>query len=240
MPARIARSGPEDPIRSLRRRDRQFIVLLDATMDVAVARSGKALACRVGCTECCMGPFPINALDAVRLREGLLWLEAKSHDRAEAVRARARQAVADMSSDFPGDLDHGIIDDGSPAAVAFYERHAAMPCPALEPATGACELYGARPVSCRTFGPPIQVGPDALPPCHLCFVGAKDWQVERCRVEVDASQTEAVLIEEAEPLAGVDGFTLIAFALAGDESSQLPPPARPHPHAASRTHRSRA
>ena len=187
-----------------------------------------------------MGPFPITALDAVRLREGLLWLEAKSYDRAEALRARARQSVADMSADFPGDLAHGIIDDGTPAATAFYERHGAMPCPALDPATGACELYGARPVSCRTFGPPVQIGPDALPPCRLCFVGAKDWQVERCRVEVDASQTEAALIEEAEPLANVNGFTLIAFALADEPGGEPPSAARPHRHAARRTHQSRA
>ena len=27
-----------------------------------------------------------------------------------------------------------------------------VPCPALDPETGGCDLYAARPITCRTFG----------------------------------------------------------------------------------------
>ena len=50
--------------------DRDFIQILDAALAESARRSGEWLVCKLGCTECCIGPFPITQLDAVRLREG--------------------------------------------------------------------------------------------------------------------------------------------------------------------------
>ena len=47
--------------------------------------------------------FPINQLDALRLRRGLADLEVRAPERAEGVRRRARESVARLSGDFPGD-----------------------------------------------------------------------------------------------------------------------------------------
>ena len=52
--------------------DAALTQIVDTALAEAARKSGAWLVCRPGCTECCMGPFPITQLDARRLREGLI------------------------------------------------------------------------------------------------------------------------------------------------------------------------
>ncbi len=192
--------------------DRLLLDAVDAAVAEAARRAGPWCACRVGCTECCHGPFPINALDAWRLREGLQALRDVDPARAGVVQARARRAVEDLADAFPGDPDTGELAGDERAEQAFWERFASMPCPALDGETGACELYESRPVSCRTYGPPIRFGAQALPPCRLWFAGAPAGAVEHARVEPDPDDQERALLEMAIEQ-GNRGDTIVAFAL---------------------------
>src|SRR2546423_358683 len=83
--------------------DRALIQIVDAAVAEAARKSGPWLVCRLGCTQCCIGAFPISQLDAERLRRGLAELETQNPERARRVRERARQSVARISRDFPGD-----------------------------------------------------------------------------------------------------------------------------------------
>ena len=83
--------------------DRELIQIVDAAMAEAVRRSGSWIACRVGCYQCCIGPFPITPLDALRLREGLAELEAEDPDRADRIRDRARASISRLRREYPGD-----------------------------------------------------------------------------------------------------------------------------------------
>ena len=40
--------------------DRELVQIVDAAMAEAARRSGSWLVCRLGCTQCCIGPFPIE------------------------------------------------------------------------------------------------------------------------------------------------------------------------------------
>jgi Fe-S-cluster containining protein len=178
--------------------DRELIQILDAQMAEAVRRGGSWIACRVGCFECCMGPFPITANDARRLREGLADLAAADPDRAARVHERARASVSRICREFPGD----------PLAAVLTIEEAAKDeaCPALDPATGACDLYAARPVTCRTFGPAVSCGGEALAVCELCYQGASDGEIAGCRVDLDMAEFDGAS----------DGQdTIVAFALVG-------------------------
>ena len=79
--------------------DRDLIQIVDAAMAEAVRIGGPWIACKPGCTPCCIDPFPITMLDSARLRSGLDQLESVEPDRAAAVRKRAQEYVALSVSD---------------------------------------------------------------------------------------------------------------------------------------------
>ena len=65
--------------------DQALLQIVDAALAEAARKSGAWLVCRPGCTECCLGPFPITQLDARRLREGLAELERRDRQRGQEV-----------------------------------------------------------------------------------------------------------------------------------------------------------
>ena len=192
--------------------DLGLIQIVDSALADATRRSGKWLACRVGCTQCCIGAFPINQLDAARLRRGLAELGTISPARAESVRARARDAVARLSAEFPGDPLTGLLDEGEDAAHRFSDFANDEPCPALDPKTGKCELYESRPMTCRVFGPPV-LSEDGLGVCELCFQGATNKEIAACEMKPDPDDLESALLEQLEKSSGIRGNTIVAFSL---------------------------
>lgn len=195
--------------------DQKLVQIVDAALAEAAHKSGSWLVCRPGCTQCCFGPFPISQLDAERLREGLRQLEAADSDRAEHVRQRARASVARLSAHFPGDTATGILGEDEDALDRFTDFADDEPCPALDPLTGWCDLYAARPMTCRVFGPPVRSGPEGgLGVCELCYHGATDEQIAACEVVPDPDELEPELIAEVEQRTGRKGSTIVAFCLA--------------------------
>lgn len=200
--------------RSVAQLDRELRAELDDGFRKAAAQAGTWLACGPGCSECCHGPFPITRLDVRRLRLGWIDLRARDRARAEAIRRRTSEAVAALRQGFPGQCETGRLTGDEPALDRFFERHATMPCPALDPASGCCDLYEARPVACRTYGPPISFGGEASLPCRLCFQGAGAEIVHRCTLAPDRRGLEQTILAGLGVAAGEEWETLIAFALA--------------------------
>jgi Fe-S-cluster containining protein len=192
------------------RGDTQLVQIVDAAVADAARRSGSWLLCAPGCTQCCIGVFPISQLDAARLREGLASLAASDPPRAAAVRRRAEASVARLSPQFPGDPQTGALDESQSALLEDFAND--EPCPALDPSTGLCDLYAARPMTCRVFGPPLRVD-DGLGVCELCFHGATTDQIAACEVHLDCDDLEESLTADAERASGRTGNTLIAWAL---------------------------
>ena len=171
--------------------DDVLVQIVDAALAEAARKSGPWLLCRPGCADCCRGEFSITQLDAARLRRGLAELEARDPQRSVRVLRRVREALArnPLSAD----------DE---------------PCSALDPETGTCDLYAARPITCRTFGPPARVGFQAVGVCELCFQGASDAQIAACEVEFDPEGLESELLDELAERTGMRGETTVVRALA--------------------------
>jgi Fe-S-cluster containining protein len=202
--------------------DRDLVQIADGALAEAARKSGSWLACRLGCTECCIGPFPITQLDARRLREGLAELEARDPARAARVTGRARESAARLAAEFPGDPATGVLDEDEAAAERFATWEEQEPCPALDPATGACDLYAARPITCRSFGPAMHCGSGGLGVCELCYHGATDDEIALCAVDLDPDCVEGALLDELEATTGARGQTIVAFALALGTASSAP------------------
>jgi Fe-S-cluster containining protein len=195
------------------RGDQKLIQIVDAALADVTRRSGAWLACRPGCTQCCMGVFAINQLDAARLQRGLRKLEAEAPERGAAVRERARHALSRLAKNFPGDPATGILGDSEQCIEAFEKFGDDEPCPALDPESGLCELYESRPMTCRVFGPPVR-SEGGLGVCELCFEGASSEQIAACEMTPDPNNLEHGLLTQLGKTTGRHGDTIVAFCLA--------------------------
>jgi len=203
---------PDDD-RGLAYASESLLQIVDAALAEATRKSGDRLACCPGCTPCCMGPFPISQLDALRLREGLARLAEQDAARAARVRRRARKSALRLAPDFPGDASTGTLGEGGDAEERFADFADSEPCPALDPKSRFCDLYAARPLACRTFGQPVRVGA-AVGVCELCFPEAGEEEIAACAAEIDVDALEAPLLGRFEESGGAGGRTIVTFALA--------------------------
>jgi len=195
--------------------DSRLLQIVDAALADATQRSGDWLVCRPGCTQCCIGPFPISQLDAARLQAGLSELTRNDPACAARVRQRASESVQRLTPAFPGNPQTGILAEDDAAQSAFDDFANDEPCPALDPGTGTCDLYAHRPITCREFGPPVRIedeGPNAFSVCELCFQGATPEEVAACEMIPDPAGLEPELISQLEA-AGRRGQIIVAFAL---------------------------
>lgn len=195
-------------------RDQKLIQIVDAALADTKSRSGEWLACRKGCTSCCIGVFAINQLDAARLQRGLLELASRDPARAGAVKRRARESVARLSGEFPGDRVTGVLGTTKKQRQRFESFANEEPCPALDPVEGTCDLYEFRPMTCRTFGPPVRVEGGGLGVCDLCYQGRSEEEIAACEMVPDPDDLESRLVREVEEKSGKSGDTIVAFALA--------------------------
>jgi Fe-S-cluster containining protein len=193
--------------------DAQLVQIVDAATVAAAQRAGAWVKCAPSCTQCCIGAFAISQLDAARLRDGLVDLEHSNPARAAAVRERALEDVNKLAADFPGDPATGILDDARAEEFEIFAND--EPCPALDPATGLCDLYAARPITCRVFGLPLRTE-DGLGVCELCFDGATEAEIAACELRTGSDALEGALEAEAKQAAGLRGQTIVAWALAGN------------------------
>lgn len=188
----------------------ELFQILDAALADTTARSGDWLACRPGCHQCCIGVFPISQLDVETLQQAL---NAAHPATANTIRNRAAASRERLTPGFPGNAATGELFTEPAHEEAFEDFANDEPCPVLDPETGTCDLYAARPVQCRTFGPPVRDEDDHLTVCELCFVDAPAEEVARCEMDQSWRELEAEEIAAAEARARQHGPTLIAFAL---------------------------
>ena len=188
--------------------DQKLVQIVDAAFADAAQRSGEWLLCRPGCTQCCIGVFEINQLDAMRLKQGMAELKKNDPQRAIRVQERARESVKRLRQEFPGDALTGVLGEDEDAQAVFEDFANEEPCPALDPESGTCDLYAHRPMTCRVFGPPIR-SEGGLGVCELCFHGATADEIASCEMRVDPGGLEAKLLQEIND----QSKTIVAWCL---------------------------
>lgn len=188
--------------------DAQLIQIMDANWAAAAQRAGSQLACRPGCTQCCHGPFRINALDVARLRAGMDQLRSTDPPLASEIERRAQSWIDTYAPAFPGNVQTGILSDSDDDRARFEDLADDAPCPALDPATGRCTVYAWRPMTCRAFGPPVRQETGALGCCELCFTDAYNHEIAACEMPVP-HDFEDQLVDQI----GDRRETVVAYAL---------------------------
>jgi Fe-S-cluster containining protein len=194
-----------------------LIQIVTAALASATARSGPHLVCRLGCTQCCIGVFPIAHLDAARLRDGLELLTRIDPEKSHRIRARVAASLTRLEPHFPGDPATGILSEDyadNPAFESEWDDFANdEPCPVLDPVTGACDLYEHRPILCRTFGPPMRTEDGNLAACELCYTQSTTEDIAACALDPEIPALEAAANQAFNAAHNLHGETLVAFAL---------------------------
>lgn len=189
--------------------DAQLIQIVDDALADATRRGGHWLVCKPGCNQCCTGVFRISALDAERLREGLRRLDLADPQRSTALRLRIASAAHTLTPGFPGNAESGILHNDDASHEAFEDFANDQVCPVLDPLTGTCDLYAARPLTCRTFGPPVRTVEDGLGVCELCFDTATTAEIAAAEMYLPPDELEAAMLHDMH----ASGETIVAFAL---------------------------
>jgi Fe-S-cluster containining protein len=205
-----------------------LIQIVTTALASSIQRSGPHLACRPGCSQCCIGVFPIAHEDAARLREGLLALEQTDPEKAARIHARVADSLTRLDPWFPGDLTIGILNEDYEAAILFEEFANDEPCPVLDLDHGTCDLYEHRPILCRTFGPPMRTEEGNLATCELCFIHASTEEIAAAALDPTIPAQESASNQVFNAARNLHGETVIAYALRTREghaqSAQLNPP----------------
>lgn len=190
-----------------------LIQIVTTALASATSRSGPHLVCRPGCSQCCIGVFPIAQEDAARLRTGLELLTGTDPARAFRIQERVAASLARLDPWFPGDPATGILHEDREAAILFEEFANNEPCPILDPDHGTCDLYEHRPILCRTFGPPMRTEEGNLATCELCYIHASTEEIAACELDPAIPTLEAASNEAYNATRSLHGETLIAYAL---------------------------
>jgi Fe-S-cluster containining protein len=204
----------------------ELIQIVDTAVASAYRRGGHHLVCHPGCSQCCIGVFPISQQDAFRLREAIAKLEQTDPEKSQRIHARATASRTRLTPHFPGDPNTGILNPDFESSPLFADEILAEsgdalgdtePCPVLDPATGACDLYAARPILCRTFGPPMRTpgdhGETNLATCELCFTQATTQEIAACELDPTIPAQEEASNQAFNAAHNLHGQTLIAYAL---------------------------
>jgi Fe-S-cluster containining protein len=200
--------------RRFRTQNSAFVALVDGAFQSAALRGGPHLLCRSGCTQCCTGVFAIGPADALRLQQGLAVLQQEDAARAARVQQRAAASWSRLAPQFPGNAASGRLDvDENDDPVDTFDDFAnSEPCPALDPEHGTCDLYAARPQTCRIFGPPIATG-EGYGVCELCFRTANANEIANAAIQPPAEELSAALDQAAVAAGERAGSTVVAFVL---------------------------
>jgi len=194
-----------------------LVHIVDTAVADAYRRGGHHLVCHPGCSQCCIGVFPIAHEDAHRLREGLATLERTDPQKAARVHKRVADSLTRLDPWFPGDLTTGILNEDHEAAILFEEFANDEPCPVLDLDHGTCDLYDSRPILCRTFGPPMRTAGDDrevnLATCELCFIHATTEEIAAGELDPTLPAQEEASNQAFDTTHNLHGQTLIAYAL---------------------------
>ena len=154
-----------------------------------------------------------------RLREGLADPRRNpTHNEPRRIRARVAESLTHITPLFPGNPDTGILnedyEDLDPLRRRSRGRHRRKRAlPVLDPTTGTCDLYDARPIVCRTFGPPMRTSEGDLATCELCFIYASTDEIIAAELDPTIPEQEAASNEAFNVAHHTHGETIIAYAL---------------------------
>jgi Fe-S-cluster containining protein len=129
-----------------------LVAQVDAVFQKVSGNFASEVKCRQGCSDCCHALFDVSLIEALYLNAKFLDLEEERRNSIliEADKAdRKAYVLKKKASRDAGELEHSEI-----LLRTAKER---IRCPLLD-AEERCILYAHRPITCRVYGIPLEIG----------------------------------------------------------------------------------
>ena len=159
-----------------------FVAKVDAAVLSVAQQFESHVACRLGCSDCCHALFDITFVEAIFLNMHFLELpEAKRTEiliEADKADRKAQVLKRRMYRDFSADPQTDIL------SQVAAER---IRCPLLN-TDNSCTLYQWRPLTCRVYGIPMEIGGKS----HTCGLSGFDSGQSYPTIKVEKIQDQLV------------------------------------------------
>ena len=141
---------------------RTLVEQVDAAFEGVKQEYGECVRCKEGCADCCHALFDLTLIEALYIKTK--FLEMFTGARLEALMERANRADRDIYR--IKRKAYQELENGKPEPEILEEMALKrVRCPALDE-DDRCAIYEVRPITCRVYGIPTQIGGKA----HTCGV----------------------------------------------------------------------
>ncbi|MDP3425993.1 MAG: thiamine pyrophosphate-binding protein, partial [Humidesulfovibrio sp.] len=132
----------------------------DQVFGTVRARYADNVRCEKGCSDCCHALFDLTLVEALFLNT-VFNARFKGKDRTRILK-RADEADRQVHR-LKRDAFRAVKDGQNAQEILLEMAKVRVRCPLLDD-QGLCEMYDARPVTCRIYGVPTAIGGEA----HTC------------------------------------------------------------------------
>lgn len=132
----------------------------DQVFNTVRARFADNVRCEKGCCDCCHALFDLTLVEALFLNS-VFNARFKGKDRTRVLK-RADEADRQVHR-LKRDAFRAVKDGQNAQEILLEMAKVRVRCPLLDD-QGLCEMYDARPVTCRIYGVPTAIGGEA----HTC------------------------------------------------------------------------
>lgn len=139
----------------------------DAVFSRVAAQYPACVSCRETCSDCCHALFDLSLVEALAVNAAFNAAFGHGRERSEIL-ARASEIDRALTR-HKREMFRAEKDGESPAAIMGRAAALRVRCPLLG-ADDLCLLYESRPITCRIYGIPTEIGGQA----HVCGLSRFD------------------------------------------------------------------
>jgi Fe-S-cluster containining protein len=193
----------------------ELVASADAVFERVQKEFPECVKCKVECSDCCHALFDLSLIEALYINTQFNRLFKDEERERMIVKAnRADRAVYKLKKKAYKDLKAGKNEDEIMQAMS-KER---IRCPLLND-SNICDMYEYRPITCRLYGIPTDIGGVA----HTCgksgFVGGKKYptvSLDKIHNRLYEISSELVKTIRSRHLQMADMFVPLSMALLTD------------------------
>lgn len=172
---------------------------VDAIFSRMADQFPQCVTCRPGCSDCCHALFDLSLVEAMYINRAFAENFSYGRERSQILENASEQDR--QLTRLKRDLFRAEKNGESPDKIMDMAASARMRCPLLD-GQDRCRLYEARPITCRLYGVPLEIGSKS----HVC--GFSDFAKGQAYPTVKLARIQERLDAMSAEIASLSGSSL--------------------------------